>query len=742
MRHRPRAAARPRRRHALAAAATLLVLAVGVPPLLGSMRPEAEGRDSAGATVTTSSGDAAATAGDRTLRAAEDATTQDRDPALALSALAPAISRPGDTLTATLTVTNPTDEVLEGAQVTLWVNWQLILTRTNLQRWVDGEITRSGAPQGLVDVGPLAPGESREVTVAVPVDGLQLEGAARGPRELALTLRNSSGVLDTVRTFFVWCPDAEPVVDETPVRLSLLAPVTGPPVDPLNLLDTRELAGSVAPGGRLARVLSAVGVAEHATTTRGALGLAVDPALVATALASSDPQVVAWADAAAAAADHTEVAALPAFDPDLGALARADLSDRAAVAATTASLPADWAVPESWSTPLAWPVGTPDPGTLELAAAADLGTVVVTSGLAPVRGTWTGLATVDTNTGPVTALVADQPITDTLLAGTDTADGAPAQSRAEAVQRLLAETAVISQQADGTEPHLLVAFPRTWDPDVEALGTALTALHASGWVRLAPLSELLAASEPDVDRQDLAERDAQDDDLDATSVRRLDAARAGVEAIAAVADDPQSVLAEVGPGLVAPTAVAWRRDPELRAAVVEAAIGAADQLRRGLSVSINTEATLISAHGSLPITVHNSLPSDATVTVELRPGDSRLLVEERPTPTVPAGSEVRLQVPVSALASGDVTVEVRLLAPDGTPVAEPVSMQLRVRAGWETAGTAVVAGAVALLFVAGIWRTVRRGRSSRRTTEDALVDPVIPADLRRDDLRRDDEGRQ
>jgi hypothetical protein len=87
---------------------------------------------------------------------------------------------------------------------------------------------------------------------------------------------------------------------------------------------------------------------------------------------------------------------------------------------------------------------------------------------------------------------------------------------------------------------------------------------------------------------------------------------------------------------------------------------------------------------------------------------------------------MNVHVPVRAIGSGDVDLQVEVLAPSGAVVAGPTSFSVRVRAGWETAGTAVVAAAIALLFIGGIWRTVRRGRSSARTTDEGVADAVDP----------------
>ena len=120
--------------------------------------------------------------------------------------------------------------------------------------------------------------------------------------------------------------------------------------------------------------------------------------------------------------------------------------------------------------------------------------------------------------------------------------------------------------------------------------------------------------------------------------------------------------------------------------------------------------------GNIPVRVRNSLHVAATVTVVLRPDHPRLTVDARRTATIPAGQEIDVQIPVRAIGSGDVEVTAQVLTPTGAKITDDSSFQVRVRAGWEEVGTWIAAGLVALLFLAGIWRTVRRGRSPYRAT--------------------------
>ncbi|MCK9794179.1 DUF6049 family protein [Isoptericola sp. 4D.3] len=687
----------------------------------------------------------------------------------------PTLARPGDTVTLVVRVSNGTDTALDGAALDLGVSWFPVTSREDLAAWADDDGTRSAAKQLPSEpVDRLAPGDSGEVRLELDVDSLGLEAEAPwGPRQMSVALRQGDDALDVLHTFLLFAP--EDGAPSRPLALSVAAPVTGPAVDPLAPEGSpAELGELTAPGGRLSRLLDA---ASSSSTSPG-LSLAVDPALVAGAEASDEPGARAWAarltgrtappeddpdttesdtddaDAASAdtvansvagtgarmatsAGDPADVAVLPAYDPDLAAVAHAD-PNRADIAAATggeAALGTSWQRPPGWDLSLAWPDGRPDAATLAVGREAPVDQVVVASGLAPLEDAPASARTaLDTPSGKVSALVADAGLSSTF---TTLSDGADAPTAAEATQRLLADTALLAlqQQESGQQGlHLLATLPRDWAPDPELVGEVLGALHDASWADVVPLSETVAAPASRVPREAPARRDgAAEAELDPASVRRLLDAHRSLAAFSTVASDPVELSGEVDQALVAPLALAARTDPETRALAVDAGVARSQELQQSIAVSDRSDVTLVSDTGRLPVQVSNDLPVDATVTVVLRPNASRLVVESRPTVVVPAGTSRNVHVPVSAIGSGEVDLQVEVLAPSGAVVAGPTSFSVDVHAGWETAGTAVVAAAVALLFLAGIWRTVRRGRSSARTTgenaADAAADPQEPDDV-------------
>ncbi|WP_418275436.1 DUF6049 family protein [Isoptericola jiangsuensis] len=645
--------------------------------------------------------------------------------------IAPTVVGPEDTQDVTVRVTNSGTTARTGLQAELGVGWQVVATRGAVASWADADASRRSSGQLGLPVDDLPPGESADVTFELDVASLQLgDDAPWGPRRLSVTIADGTGTLAVLHTFMLYDPDGGTSdagrTAPTPVSLTVAAPLTGPaldPADPEAYDDT--VAQRTAEDGEYARLLTA------ATTGSRALSLAVDPAVVASASTGTDDTASTWAaelerDGAA------DVVVLPPYDVDLAALAHADTRPRDVAAVTDGSaILDDWEVPSAWSTQVAWPAGTTDLPTLTTAAGAGLQPVVATDGLRPDdAATTTGL--VATDEGDVPVVLAD-PTLSAAVTSTRTAGTAAAT-----LQEVLADTAVLAAQAeeDGASAGLLAALPRGWSPDVDTFEAVMSGVAAQSWVDLTPLSTL--ATDPGTGSVTAVDLAQDDDELGPGAVRRLTSTRDDLASFATVATDPSDLTGEVDRALTVPLSVAYRSAPEARDAAIGLATEQANQVRTGISVVDRADVTLISDSGNLPVRIRNDLPADATVTVSLSPDDPRLVVETAPTLVVPAGESRDAEVRVRAIGSGDVTLGIEVTAPSGVVVAAPADFTVKVRAGWETVGTAVIAAGVGLLFVVGIWRTVRRGRSDRRTTGEQVADAAVPTGAQHDAPSPDD----
>lgn len=733
----------------LVALVALLVLAVGV--VLGGAVA------AVGATASTTTSTSTSTTAET-----EDAVT------LEVSSLQPTVLGPGDTLTVTARVTNGTAETLGAPMVALGIDRRVLSTRSALESWTTiGLDGRVGVRVTGEDLGALAPGATVETTLTVPVAELDLHaGSDWGPRGISLTVSDGGARQAVQRTFVLWEPSGE----VTPLRLSVVAAMTGPPVDPDPQAYDDALSAAVATDGHLGRLLAATGDAPE-------VAWVADPALLAAATGAGDPAVNAWADAVRAAAPGRSAFALRAYDPDVAAFAHAGLAlpegtplpavpdpttddrstddetsgdatagdataggdatadDAAATdetsGAATASDPT-----AAWRTDLAWPGdAVPDLATTTLAAASGAtATVVGPGGLVPDESltyTPSGVAEVATAAGPVKALVADAVLTALLSAG----DG----SGVTATQRILAETAVIARERPAEQRHVVIALPRSWEAEPTLFTARLDALRAAPWVDLAPVDDLLASAPSAVERTALPADVAGEGEITVAQLRALDRSRADLAAFATVGADPTTITRPLEPGFVTPTAVAFRAAQPSRVLAVQHAEQRSAAVRGTLSVETRAPFLFVAEQEDLPVRVRSALEQEATVEVVLRPDDPRLRAPERRTVTIPAATrdadgdlvaaETSVGVPVEAFGSGNVTVEVELVsaAQPQVRVAEPQEFVVRVRADWESVGTVVVAVLLALALVAGIWRTVRRGRSPRRLAGATVDQPAPPA---------------
>jgi hypothetical protein len=272
-------------------------------------------------------------------------------------------------------------------------------------------------------------------------------------------------------------------------------------------------------------------------------------------------------------------------------------------------------------------------------------------------------------------------------------------------------------------------MPRDWNPDPALVGSTISALKASGWVEFTGIEQLRPGGSRPLDALRLDPRNPGGTELSADRVGDLVSARTVLDRLADNVETPDSVLRPTSSALIAPLSHAWGAvaadaGDAARSWAVDTAIARVSTAMNALSATVS-EVTLISAKGSIPIAVRNGLPSAATVKVRMDPRDARLIVDDEPTVTIDAGQTATVYVPVRAIASGDVTLDILLVGSDGHAVGVPGSLTLRVRAGWETVSTFVIFGAVGIMLIAGIYRTINRGRAQSRTTVDQMPETEI-----------------
>ena len=123
---------------------------------------------------------------------------------------------------------------------------------------------------------------------------------------------------------------------------------------------------------------------------------------------------------------------------------------------------------------------------------------------------------------------------------------------------------------------------------------------------------------------------------------------------------------------------------------------------------------LIDKSARLPISVSNGWDQAVSVRLKLTPTDTRLQFDPVETLTIAPHSIGQFRIPVKAVGSGDVQVTVQLTNPAGQSIGAAETIQVRVRAEWESTGTYIVAGLLAAVLVFGIVRRIVKGPKNRK----------------------------
>ena len=663
-----------------------------------------------------------------TSRAAAAAQSADAGIRLEISGLSPVVE-PKSGLRIRGRIINLSVDDLRDVQLRIHVDSR-VSTRSELQRRAadddgppQGSSTTADAlhPDDLDDIGPQA---SLDVDVTFPAAELRglAEQASVHPLRIEVrgrvnrARRTSLGHVDT---FLQWWPGRTAAS-----RLAWVWPLTEP-VDQgaKGIFDNDELAASIASDGRLGELLS---VASE-LSDRIPFTWAVDPALVSQVAQMADGysvrdgddvrdgEGVAVATAWLAQLDrslastNTAVLGFPYADPDVAALVRARgvgliseaftsgrevLTERGARLAPT----------------LAWPPGgalTRD--GLEVLTANGARTVVLAedSVASESVGSFTPSAQLrlGAQAADGTGLVADAALAEILR------DGPRATGERLAVQRFLAETAMITLERPNTSRDIVVTPPRDWAP---RRAYAASLLRLSGdvpWLEAATLPAISTREPDDVSRFVDYSESAESDELPQSHLQSIIRERDRVARYRSILPPDQSALpAALDEVLLRATSAGWRGSTNHGARLVSSVHDVLTQEFTKVRLSTGGLITLASDTGRIPITIVNEFPHPVLVKVRVE-SRNRLILDEpdRPAELVPPGRR-QIDIEGRAAQAGEFTVDLALLTPDGREL-PGATAQLRVRStAYGRVALVVVIGAFAVLVAASVARLVRRRR--------------------------------
>ena len=119
---------------------------------------------------------------------------------------------------------------------------------------------------------------------------------------------------------------------------------------------------------------------------------------------------------------------------------------------------------------------------------------------------------------------------------------------------------------------------------------------------------------------------------------------------------------------------------------------------------------LVSRSSKMPVLIQNDYPVNVRVQVHVAPNNLSALIPAAIEVTVPANTPYVAQVPVTAIADGDVVMQAWLTTFSGISLGDPVDLKMTINAEIEESLIGGFVLLVAGLGVAGVIRTLSKRR--------------------------------
>ncbi|MFM6847998.1 MAG: DUF6049 family protein [Terrabacter sp.] len=719
------------------------------------------------------------------------AVTPARDVAVVvLDSMTPAVVAPGTDLTITGSVTAPLTGPLTGPSVRVVRGDVEVKQRAVLDGWASGRTPVSGPTIDTTALPAVAAGQTRSFTATIPWRQVRSDDAfAAVPISVEVVQQGAIQPTGTTRTFVAWNARKEYV----PLKVATVLPLTLDPDVGLFSRDdaTRETAWQRAIGtdSRVERILTgtrgtpvtlAVDPAVLGTAAAGGQGgPGATPRPPSTPTSGSGasgtptpgaPTPATTSGATSGTPAPTGTAPTPTPTPTngqptpspatqaigrLGDALRSQLSGRtlwalpyadADIAATVGTAPANSLVRDLVAraaglaqrlgqpvrSDIVWPVDGLLPAGREQGIRTLLSTtpvqkpagIVVNAAAVTKAAAYTPTARRAATGG--TRLLAYDPRLSALLP--KRTDPSPVLS----TQRYLAESLVLLGERAGTQRSVLVAAPRSYDPDDAGLASFLAATSSAPWLQTVDAASLL--TDDGSDKAEVQTRPAAAvasaaarPVLDAARLRQMADQRDTLLSVSSVLRDGAEFERTYREVLDELAGARWRDRPgswsTLASSVAKDVRAATSAIR---VVPRTSTINLLAENGTLRITLENGL--DYTVDgirLRLVPDNPRIRVVAQPDPiSIGPGSRTNVPVEVAAVAAGRAQIRAFLTTADGTLIGSPATIP--VSANPLDGAIYWVGGVLAgLVLLAGVLRAVFRGTS--RVDEIADIEAVTAA---------------
>jgi hypothetical protein len=701
-------------------------------------------------------------------RAAATADGQAQDqarPWIALTSLSPTIAQPKDEIAVSGIVANPASTALLSPTIQLWSSRFPLASRGTMNGYLTaqggtGLDTQVGTPLTLPGPVPAHGTERWAMKLNVTQAGLR----SFGVYPLAAQLSSAGVVQGLARTLLPFWPGKSAARSVKPLTIGWVWPLIDTPQrGACAALLSNELAGSVAPGGRLSSLLAA---GQSADGRRALLTWVIDPALLSDVAVMKQPYRVgahencsggktkrasraaaAWLSAVRGVTGQQDFFVTPYADVDMAALAHhglnAELSaafaDGAAVAQKILGR-AQRATP-AMPGPVAWPAGGVADYTVleELAAQQHVQVMIMDSklmppatpaGYPPLGYTPTAVTTTPNRTGGLMhVLLSDHQITQILAGRRNQIPGVvpgpaglPASARGLIRQAaafgkeqwFLAETAMIAAEPSRTARALVVAPPRRWDPSLSLADALLTETVTTPWLRPATLASMVdAGPPPGSPARQPPPPHRSSGELTGSLLKRV---RYTLAVQVGLLD---SILTRGGQGYLS-TAVdavessAWRGGKLAQrpaGQLLRRDLYFVEEKLRQVRIVGSPRVTLGGKAGDVPVSVRNNLVQEVTVRLRAAPlnGEHVVIAPYKQVIKVPGKSQVTVRIPVQAALAGSSTLKLWLTTPEGAALPGGSANLTVTATHFGTLAIVIISVALVVFVLSAAARAIRRG---------------------------------
>ena len=709
---------------------------------------------------------------------------------IAITSLSPPIAAPKGKVVVSGIVANPTSAALQGLTIQLWSSGVRLSSRSAMNVYLNAESSSGldtqvlGAPLTLP--GRVQPHGTEQWTLTLDVGQVGIRNFGVYP--LAAQLSSAGAVVDVARTFLPFWPGKHAARTVKPLTIGWVWPLIDTPQrGACPALLSNELAGSVAPNGRLNTLLEA---GRSADGRHAALTWAIDPALLSDVSVMKQPYKIstrgdcsggktkpasgpaaAWLSGVKDLAGEQDFFVTPYADVDMAAMAHHGMGGELTAAFADGQAAAKRLLGRSErSTPaspgvVAWPAGgVADYGVLEeLAAQQRVQAMIMDSKLMPpatkVGYTPTAVTTTPNRFGGLMhVLLSDHQITQILSLRRSQIPGVmpgpsamPSGVRTQVRQAaefakeqwFLAETAMIAAEPAGMSRALVAAPPRRWDPSLSLADALLNETATAPWLRPATLASIVAdGPAPGSPRRRAPPLNhVSRGELTGSLLRQVRGLVAQVHLL-------DSILTEGGQGYLS-TAVdavessAWRggrraQRPAVQLLHHELAFvsGKLAQVR----IVTSGRVTLGGKAGDVPVSVRNNLPHAVMVQVRARVSadDQVTIAPYKRLVRVPGKSSVPVRIPVRAAAAGSKTLTLWLATPEGAALPGKPTTLTVTATHFGTLAIVIISVALVVFVLSAAGRAIRRG-GPQDGSADAEAEELDPMPSPRDPASGGDE---